>query len=101
MRFVPTASEALLWKELVNGKLGVSFRRQVVIAGYICDFVCAEARLVVEVDGGYHAGRRRADARRDRALARAGYRVVRLDIEIAHTSIAIALKCVREVLQLT
>jgi very-short-patch-repair endonuclease len=33
------------------------------------------------VDGGYHALRRTADARRDRALARLGYRVLRLDAD--------------------
>jgi very-short-patch-repair endonuclease len=35
--------------------------------------------LVVEVDGGYHGRRCGVDARRDRMLARAGYRVLRLD----------------------
>jgi very-short-patch-repair endonuclease len=66
------------------------FRRQVVIAGYtpsgiakrvIVDFAATKARLIVEVDGGWHAGRERADARRDRALERAGWRVVRVAAE--------------------
>jgi very-short-patch-repair endonuclease len=39
-------------------------------------------KLVVEVDGGYHAGRAEADARRDRALGRAGYTVLRLDAAV-------------------
>jgi very-short-patch-repair endonuclease len=37
---------------------------------------------VVEVDGGYHAERARADARRDRALARLGYTVVRVPAQL-------------------
>jgi very-short-patch-repair endonuclease len=49
-----------------------------VIAGYIVDFAAPAARLVVEVDGGYHAQRRAADARRDARLRRAGWRVVRV-----------------------
>jgi len=42
--------------------------------------VATSQKLVVEVDGGYHAtpAGRRADARRDRYLAKLGYRVVRL-----------------------
>jgi len=43
------------------------------------DFMAAEVRLVVEVDGGYHARRRGADARRRRVLERAGYRVLRFE----------------------
>ena len=51
MRACPSAPEALLWQALVNRKLDVSFRRQVPLAGFICDFVCAERRLVVEARG--------------------------------------------------
>ena len=78
-RRAPTESEARLWEALRGGKLGVQFRRQMPIDGrYIVDFVATVPRLVVEVDGAYHASRTRADARRDRELARLGYRVVRL-----------------------
>ncbi|MBL9028805.1 MAG: DUF559 domain-containing protein [Myxococcales bacterium] len=40
-------------------------------------------RPVVEVDGGYHASRARADPRRDGARARLGWRVVRVSAEMA------------------
>ena len=83
MRAAPSLPEQLLWAELTNGKLGVSFRRQVPLAGYICDFVCASRRLVVEVDGAHHAQRRGADARRDERLRRLGYRVLRLPARLA------------------
>jgi very-short-patch-repair endonuclease len=76
MRAAPTTSEALLWEALRGGRLGVGFRRQVPIGRYIVDFCAPSARLVVEVDGGYHRERARADARRDRALEALGYRVV-------------------------
>ena len=73
MRHAPTASEAKLFEALRGGRLGVSFRRQVPLAGrFIADLYAAEVKLVVEVDGGYHAQRERADARGDRALARSG-----------------------------
>ena len=78
-----TPSEAALWALIRGGRLGVRFRRQGVIGErFIVDFVAPAARLAVEVDGGYHARRRTADARRDRVLARLGYRVLRLDAEL-------------------
>ena len=69
---------------LRGGQLGAVFRRQVPLLGFcIVDFLATGAKLVVEVDGPYHAAatRRRADARRDRRLSRAGYRVLRLTAE--------------------
>jgi very-short-patch-repair endonuclease len=56
----------------------VRFRRQAVLGQYIADFFAPQARLVVEVDGGYHQQRRAADARRDEWMRRRGYRVVRV-----------------------
>jgi len=38
-RGAPTASEARLWSALSAGKLGVSFRRQVVVGNFIVDFL--------------------------------------------------------------
>ncbi len=80
MRVAPTLSEARLWQALRGSRLGVPFRRQVVLGDYVVDFFAPRARLVVEVDGGFHGepARVRADARRDRDLGRMGYRVLRL-----------------------
>jgi very-short-patch-repair endonuclease len=81
MREASTASERALWQLLRGGQLGAVFRRQVPLLGScIVDFLAVGRRLVVEVDGAYHAdpARRRADARRDRRLQKAGYRVLRL-----------------------
>ena len=49
-----TPAEKILWQELRANKLGVHFRRQQVIAGFIVDFYCHKAGLVVEVDGDIH-----------------------------------------------
>jgi very-short-patch-repair endonuclease len=46
MKAAPTPSEARLWGALVNDKLGVSFRRQAVIGGFIVDYVAPSVRLV-------------------------------------------------------
>jgi len=88
-----TPSEEALWSLIRGGRIGAWFRRQVVIGGrFIADFVAPAARLVVEVDGGYHTRRRAADARRDRVLARLGYRVLRLEADrvLKHPEEAVA-----------
>ena len=83
MRHSPTASEARLFEALRAGKLGVSFRRQVPLLGrFIVDMLAPAVRLVVEVDGVYHIPRAAADTRRDRALQRAGYTVLRLEARL-------------------
>lgn len=94
----PTASEEHLWKlGLSARKLGVTFRRQVPLGGrYIADFYCASERLVVELDGGHHQGRAEADARRDRAFRKLGYRVVRLEVELVLRDLPRAVELVRE-----
>lgn len=51
-----TASEAKAWAILRNRQLlGLKFRRQHVIDGFIVDFYCAEHRLVLEIDGEVHS----------------------------------------------
>lgn len=100
MRREPTASERVLWEALRSSQLGVGFRRQAVVAGYIVDFLAPSCRLVVEVDGGYHRSpvQRRADARRDRRLERAGYRVLRLPAELVMANVADAVRLVAKAL---
>jgi very-short-patch-repair endonuclease len=78
MRAAPTWPEQLLFDSIRGGRLGAGVKRQVVIGRFIADFAVPSARLVIEVDGPCHARRRCADARRDRVLARLGWRVVRV-----------------------
>jgi very-short-patch-repair endonuclease len=48
MRADATKSENVLWQALRNRQLaGLKFKRQVPLRGYILDFVCFEARLIV------------------------------------------------------
>ena len=96
MRHAPTATEYLLWQVLKGAQLGVTFRRQVVLCGYIADFYACSAKLIVEVDGACHAQQGGSDGRRDRALQRAGYRVLRVsDAEVVH-SLSAAVRRIRE-----
>ena len=77
MRSGMTEAEARLWEELRNRRLmKLKFRRQVPLEGFIADFVCLEAKLIVEVDGTQHADST-YDRRRDSVLTSAGYQVLR------------------------
>ena len=77
----PTVAERTAW-ELLRGRrmLGLKFRRQQVILGFIVDFFCAEHRLVLEVDGSSHEPleRQAQDEERSAILARLELRVLRV-----------------------
>ena len=75
-----TAAERRLWQGIRREQIGgFRFRRQVILAGFIADFACHEARLVVEVDGATHSSDAEVmrDAARTAALCAQGYDVVR------------------------
>lgn len=80
MRQSPTQAEDALWQMLRNGSTGYKFRRQHPIGDYVADFMCLEAQLIVEVDGGYHDSSEQMeyDRVRTNALNRMGYEVLRL-----------------------
>ena len=72
-----TDAETRLWFHLRNRAfMGCKFRRQHPIGPYIVDFVCIEARLLVELDGGQHANMA-SDAPRTAFMEANGYRVLR------------------------
>jgi len=71
--------EAMVWERLRGRKLkGFKFRRQHPIGAYIADFYCAEAALVVELDGMTHEGREEYDAKRQSWLESQGLLVLRV-----------------------
>jgi very-short-patch-repair endonuclease len=73
-----TDAERVLWFQLRGRRLqGLKFKRQVPIDRYIADFCCADARLIVELDGGQHATRISEDANRTKILEAMGYLVLR------------------------
>jgi very-short-patch-repair endonuclease len=73
-----TPQERLLWSQLRDRRLGgFKFRKQMWLAGYIADFACTEARLVVEADGSQHAEDAAYDAVRLAAFASIGWRTLR------------------------
>lgn len=95
MRRAPTASERILWEALRHGRLGVRFRRQVVLGRFIVDFFAPSVRLAVEVDGSAHAGRGEYDRLRDRGLAELGVRTLRVPAWRVERDIAGVVEVVR------
>lgn len=73
-----TPAEKILWQALRTNKLqGFHFRQQQVIDGFIVDFYCHTAGLVVEVDGGIHLQQVEYDIARERVIAARGLRILR------------------------
>ncbi|WP_202329893.1 endonuclease domain-containing protein [Mesorhizobium sp. L-8-3] len=80
MRKSMTEAELKLWNEIRAHRLmGLGFRRQLPISGYIVDFACPEKKLVIEIDGSHHgeAGQAEADRIRDAKLQSLGWTVLR------------------------
>ncbi|HCF30201.1 MAG TPA: restriction endonuclease, partial [Cyanobacteria bacterium UBA11049] len=74
--------EKILWHHLRTNKLnGLHFRRQQVIDGFIVDFYCHAAGVVIEVDGAVHLQQVEYDARRDQILSLRGLRILRITNE--------------------
>ena len=76
-----TAAEKLLWQQLRNRQIvGLKFRRQQVIKGFIADFYCEELKLAVEVDGPIHDKKEQIeyDANRDKVFIARGIRMMRI-----------------------
>src|SRR4051794_29642427 len=72
-----TNVELALWRRLRSRSLGgYKFVRQEPVGPYTVDFICREARLIIEVDGGQHADNLR-DVIRDQWLIGHKYRVLR------------------------
>ena len=92
--------QQMLWRAVAAGRLGIYFRREVVLLGrYIVDMLAPSIRLVVEVDGRCHELRRGSDRRRDKALAAAGYCVLRVEARIVLRELPVAVARVREVVE--
>lgn len=99
LRHAMTGTEQKLWYRLRNRQLsGCKFRRQHEIDHYIVDFVCTEAMLIVELDGGQHADQVNYDERRTKYLQAMGYRVLRFWNNDALVNIESVLEVILEAL---
>ncbi len=79
LRADSTDTERRLWQLLrAHRFLNYKFRRQQPVGPYIVDFICFDAKLVIELDGGQHAEAKELDQLRDDWLQSEGYRVLRV-----------------------
>ena len=78
-----TEAEEMLWHRLSCNRLGLHFRRQHIIGCYIADFVCLKAKIVIEIDGGYHSQPEQIckDYWRTEDLKKHGFHVIRFTNE--------------------
>jgi very-short-patch-repair endonuclease len=75
-----TKSEACLWKYALKAKqTGYTFNRQRPVLNYIADFMCKPLKLIIEVDGITHLSEEAQvkDAKRQKDLEAAGFKVIR------------------------
>ncbi len=72
-----TDSERKLWSRLRGEQLGVKFRRQHPLGGYVADFACLAPKLIVELDGSQHAEQTARDRKRDAFFESQGFAVLR------------------------
>ena len=91
LRSKMTGAEKILWQQLRSNRLGGwHFRRQQILFGYLADFYCHAASLIVEVDGEIHEYQKAEDRERDDALMEKGFKTLRFknhDIENNLTSV--------------
>ena len=79
LRKEQTKSEKTVWELLKNRKfLGLKFRRQHVIEGFIVDFYCHSLKLAIEVDGSIHLKQKNYDQLRQEAIESEGIRFLRI-----------------------
>jgi very-short-patch-repair endonuclease len=87
-----TPAEKLLWQALRGRQVqNLKFRRQHPIDIFIADFYCAQARLVIELDGGVHKDRAEQDALRTKHLEALGYRVIRFPNQLIFSNITLVI----------
>jgi very-short-patch-repair endonuclease len=94
-----TQPEKLLWKKLRANRLcGAHFRRQTNFHGFIVDFYCPWAQLVIELDGPVDEDRREYDQWRDGILMEIGLRVMRFTSEQICSDMPKVLEAITEAL---
>lgn len=93
LRHPLTPAETKVWLRVRNRGLGFKIRRQHPIWRFIADFYCAEARLVIEIDGDSHAEPEQAkyDEARTAWLEQRGYKVIRITNEDVYKNLENAL----------
>ena len=92
-----TPEERKIWEKLRAKRLnGIKFRRQQIIAGFIVDFYCHAAKLIIEIDGEIHQKQTEQDAEREKILLAYGLRILRIKNEQINHNLDQILKLILE-----
>ncbi len=97
-----TRAEDLFWRQVRAGRFhGYKFKRQVPIAPYIVDFLCAAARVIVELDGAPHDDPKQKahNEARDAFLRGQGFRVLRFSNDVMLGNGNLVLDSVRQAIE--
>lgn len=98
LRNNPTKAESQLWKALQKNQLeGRKFRRQHSIGNYIADFYCTKEKLLVELDGQYHANpvSEEYDRKRTEYLENLGFKVLRFENYLVFEQLDMVLEAIK------
>jgi very-short-patch-repair endonuclease len=92
-----TPAKRILWEHLRDHRMsGLHFRRQRVIYGFIADFYCSAAPLMIEMDGPIHNQQQQHyDRERDAILAADGCRILRITNDQIATDLSGVLAIIR------
>ncbi len=104
LRDQDTWAERVTWEQLRGRRfLGLKFRRQFPIDGFVSDFCCYELRLVVELDGKVHeaASQAERDRNRDAHILSLGYTILRFPNEAVLQDMPTVLRKIAEAARLT
>jgi len=97
LRKCMTGQERLLWSRLRANRLqGIHFRRQQVIDGFIVDFYCDRAGVVIEIDGPVHERSAEYDRDRDAALHARDLKVLRFTNQEIRSDLAGVLESIAD-----
>ncbi len=101
LRKSETKSESLLWNTLRAKQLcGLKFRRQHPVPPYVLDFACIEAKLAIEIDGGYHDLVGEYDLARERLLKSKGWTILRFSDEDVEEDVELVARAIAKTLGL-
>lgn len=97
-----TEAETKLWKRLRGSQPGIKFRRQQLIAGFVADFFCDQAGLVIEVDGGIHTTKEQTvkDTLRRKVFEARGLTEIRFTNEQVFKDIEVVIEKIRTYIRL-
>ncbi len=97
LRRKQTTAEARLWTQLRRKKMmGYKFRRQVPIDYFIVDFICFEARLIIEVDGEIHKFQQEYDRSREQYLVEQKFSILRFTNQEVFDDLERVLDCIQK-----